>query len=86
MATAPVLDRIFDPLSDVLTLESAERLVAWHADEETQRRIDELGEKCNEGELTPAEREEYDAYVQAIDFIGILQAKARVVSQRNGSE
>jgi hypothetical protein len=60
--------------------------VAWHADEETQRRIDELGEKCNEGELTPAEREEYDAYVQAIDFIGILQAKARVVSQRNGSE
>jgi hypothetical protein len=86
MATASVLDRIFDPLSDVLTLESAKRLAAWRADEQTQHRIDELGEKCNEGELTQAEREEYDAYVQAIDFIGILQAKARAVLRRNGSK
>ena len=84
MATAPVLNRIFDPLSDVLTLESARRLVSWRADDETQRRIDELGDKCNEGGLSAAEREEYDAYVQAIDFIGILQAKARAILQRDG--
>ena len=63
---------------------SKRRLVAWRADEETQRRLDELGDKCNEGELSTAEREEYEAYVQAIDFIGILQAKARAVLQRNG--
>jgi hypothetical protein len=50
----------------------------------TQRRIDELGEKCNEGQLTDTEREEYDSYVRAIDFISILQAKARAVLQRNG--
>jgi hypothetical protein len=84
MATATVLDRIFEPLGDVLTPESARRLVAWRADEATQRRLDELGDKCNEGELTPAEREEYEAYVRAIDFIAILQAKARAVLERNG--
>jgi hypothetical protein len=84
MATATVLDRIFDPLGDVLTPESARRLVAWRADDETQQRLDELGDKCNEGELTAAEREEYEAYVRAIDFIAILQAKARAVLQRNG--
>jgi hypothetical protein len=84
MATATVLDRIFEPLGEVLTLESARRLVAWRADEATQRRLDELGDKCNEGQLTAVEREEYEAYVRAIDFIAILQAKARAVLGRNG--
>jgi hypothetical protein len=84
MATATVLDRIFEPLGDVLTPESAQRLVAWRADEATQRRIDEFGDKCNEGQLTEGEREEYEAYVRAIDFIAIFQAKARAVLERNG--
>lgn len=84
MAMATVLDRIFDPLGDVLTPESARRLAAWHADDETQRRLDELGEKSNEGALTAIERDEDEAYVRAIDFIGILQAKARAVLQRDG--
>jgi hypothetical protein len=84
MGNTTVLDRIFDPITDVLTPESAQRLVAWRADEPTQRRLDELGDKCNEGELTAAERDEYETYVRAIDFIGILQAKARAVLERNG--
>jgi hypothetical protein len=85
MATATLLDRIFDPFGAVLTPESAQRIANWRADEETERRLDELGDKCNEGALTTAEREEYEAYVQAIDFIGILQAKARGVLARNGA-
>jgi hypothetical protein len=84
MGTATVLDRIFDPISEVLTPESAQRLVAWRADEPTQLRLDELGDKCNEGALTAAERDEYETYVRAIDFIGILQAKARALLARNG--
>jgi hypothetical protein len=84
MATATLLDRIFDPIEDALTPESARRLVAWRADEATQQRLDELADKCNEGELSEAEREEYETYVRAIDFIAILQAKACLVLQRNG--
>jgi hypothetical protein len=83
MSTATVLDRIFDPLSDVFTPETARRLAAWRADDETQRRLDELGDKSNEGDLNATEREEYETYVRAIDFIGILQAKARSVLQRH---
>jgi hypothetical protein len=85
MATASPLDRIFDPLNEVLTPESARRLLTWRADEQTQRRLDELGDKCNEGQLTEAEHEEYETYVRAIDFIGILQAKADGVLKRNGA-
>jgi hypothetical protein len=42
-----------------------------------QARIDKLARKCNEGKLTDAERSEYETYVYVIDFIAILQAKAR---------
>ena len=84
MVVASVLDRIFDPLRNVLTPESAQRLADWKADDEIQRRLDELGDKANEGALTLAEREEYEAYVRAIDFISILQAKARAVLRHGG--
>ena len=43
----------------------------------SQAHIDELAEKCNEGQLTNAEQAEYRDIVEAIDFISILQAKAR---------
>jgi hypothetical protein len=85
MSTATLLDRIFDPLADALTVESARRVADWRADDETQHRLDELGQKANEGALSPAERQEYDTYIRVIDFIGILQAKARAVLQRTGA-
>ena len=33
--------------------------------------------KANEGQLSPSERDEYAAYVRAIDLVSILQSKAR---------
>jgi glutamyl-tRNA reductase len=44
---------------------------------ELQQRIEELACKANEGELTEAERAEYQGYVRANEFVAILQAKAR---------
>ena len=79
---APVLDRIFDPLSQILTPEVARKLVKFRFDSAAQKRIDKLARKCNEGELTSLERREYETYVQAIDFISILQAKARAFLKR----
>jgi hypothetical protein len=67
-----------------MPLEFAKELVELRADPETQARIDELAEKCNEGLLTEVEREEYEDYVQATHLIGILQRKARRVLA-NGS-
>lgn len=72
--TASVLGELLDP---VITAEIAQRIVQLEADDATQSRLDELGEKANEGLLTPSERSEYEAYVTAIDVVGILQAKAR---------
>lgn len=72
-----LLDRFLDPIGRCLTQEVARRIVDLRADEAMQARIDELAEKCNEGQLTEAEHQEYDTYVRAIDFVTVLQLKAR---------
>jgi hypothetical protein len=71
------LDRLLASFSACLTPAAAKRIAAFRADAVTQARVAELAEKCNEGELTPGERREYESYVRAIDFISIMQAKAR---------
>lgn len=82
MSTASYLDRLFDPLQEVLDAKSARAILGWRADAILQARLDELADKSTEGTLTGQEREEYESYVRAIDFIGILQAKARQVVKR----
>ncbi len=54
-------------------------LLGLQADAETQVRLEELADKSTDGTLTEAERDEYQAYVSAIDFVTVLQAKARAM-------
>jgi hypothetical protein len=79
------LDRLLEPVTDILTPEVAQGIADMHADPQLQARLDELATKSNEGQLTEAERQEYQDYVDAIDFIGIFQAKARAVLTRPAS-
>ena len=77
-----VLDRFLDPVTDCLTPAVAERIVGVQVDLQTQTRLDDLAEKANRGELTEEEREEYTEYVEGMDLVGILKAKARKVLER----
>ena len=79
---APVLDRLLDPVGRILTPEVARKLVNLRCDSTVQARIDKLARKCNEGALTDPERREYETYVYALDFLAILQAKARALLKR----
>lgn len=77
-----VLEEMLEPVSRCFGLETARALVGMQVSERVQARVEALAEKCNEGRLSPDERAEYEAYVQASTLIGILQAKARrVVAQ-----
>ncbi len=62
-----------------MTPELAQKIAALRASPKVQARIDELADKCNEGELTPEETAEYTSYVDAIDLITVLQVQARDV-------
>ena len=77
MGTTTYLDRFLDPVVDAFTPELAERLLAVRADDALQARVEVLRRKANLGTLTPAEDAEYKDFVEAVDVISILQAKAR---------
>jgi hypothetical protein len=82
---ASVLDRMLDPLSRCLDAESAKRILEVGVDPVVQIRVNLLAERANEGLLTPEERAEYEAYINADDFISILKMKAERYLGLNGS-
>ncbi len=71
------LDRLVEPVVQTFTPEVAQALIRLRADPELQARIDELAEKCNEGQLTAEERAEYETSIRFANYLAILQAKAR---------
>jgi len=72
-----VLDLMIDPVVRCFDAESARRLLDVRIDPAVQERVAALAAKANEGVLTEAERAEYEACVNADDFISILKLKAR---------
>ncbi len=78
-AASAALQRILDPVGRCLTPDVARTLLGLRADTETQARLEELADKSTEGALTDAEREEYRACVSAMDFLAVLQSKARAM-------
>jgi hypothetical protein len=79
-----LLDSILEPVTDVLNDKAAQKLLDLKADRKTQARVSKLADKCNEGQLTPDERREYEMYLMANHIVAILKAKARVRLARKG--
>jgi hypothetical protein len=79
-----VLDGLLDPLSRCLDAESARRVVEFRVAPQVQERIDLLAERANEGLLSEDERAEYEALINAADFISILKLKAQRSLKSNG--
>jgi hypothetical protein len=77
VASTSYLDRLLDPLTDVFTPDVSSAILRLRADSELEAHIAELRRKANEGELTAAEDAEYKDFVEAVDLISIIQAKAR---------
>jgi hypothetical protein len=82
--TSTTLDRLVEPVVKTFTPEVARALVRLRADAQLQARMDELAEKCNEGQLTPEEREEYETSVRFANYLAIIQAKARRLLRASG--
>ena len=65
-------------MSRCLDAESARRIVDLQVEPPVQERMDILAESANEGTLSDNERSEYEALVNAADFISILKLKAQL--------
>ena len=77
--SSSILAQLLEPLEECMTLELAQKIADLRATPDLQARIDELADKCNEGELTPEEAAEYDSFVDVIDLISVLKTQARDV-------
>ncbi len=77
MAAVSYLDRLLEPLTEAFTPKMASVLLELRADAEIEAHIGELRQKANAGVLTPTEDSEYKDFVEAVDLISIMQAKAR---------
>lgn len=86
MATAPdLLSTYLEPIAQGLTTGQAEKILAIKPSSDLQQRVSELGDKASAGTLTPAERAEYEYYIDVDDVIGVLKAKARHLLGRQAS-
>ena len=74
---ANYLERLLDPLTGALTPDSACALLNLRAAPDVEARVEELRGKANEGTLTAAGEAEYKDFVEAIEVVSIVQAKAR---------
>ena len=86
MSTVSYLDRFLEPLTEAFTPELARKLVELRANPQLQSHIEQLREKANEGTLTGEEEAEYKDFVEAVDVISIIQAKARRFLAQHATE
>jgi hypothetical protein len=73
------MDEVLEPVVRCFTPDVARQIASLRASSSLQARLDELAGKANEGELTDDERQQYEAYVEALDLVAILQAMARKI-------
>jgi hypothetical protein len=77
-----VLDQIVEPVARSLNADAAQALLGIRANKAPAKRMALLARKCDEGELTPKERLEYETNMLASEFLALLQAKARALLVR----
>lgn len=82
-----LLDRLLEPVGAALNEEAARKILRLKADAPTKARVARLAKKCNEGELAPEERREYEAYILADHLVAVLKAQARIrLAEKGRSE
>ena len=81
---ATVLSRALEMRGGELPPEGARFILGLAIGEEDQERMLELLAKQQRGEITSAEREDLDSYVEADNVLSILRAQAILALQRAG--
>lgn len=77
MITNSYLDRLLEPVAEAFTPEVARALVDVRIDPQTEAHIEVLRRKAEQDSITPEEDAEYKDFVDAVDVLSIIQAKAR---------
>jgi hypothetical protein len=71
------LDKLFDSVGECLTVATASTLTNLSLPESLQQQLDDWADRNSLGQLGNDERSQYEAMLRALNFIAVLQAKAR---------
>ena len=77
---------MLQPVTEAMPLKFARKLVSLRADDDMMTQVEILREKASRGSLSAEEEAEYQEFVEAVDVISILQAKARKILAAHASE
>jgi hypothetical protein len=77
VASPPLLESLANSVAACLDASSLSAIANLELDSSAKNRLDELAEKSNEGTLTSEERAEYESFIEASEFIGLAQLRAR---------
>jgi len=77
MIDTALLDELLDPFAQCLDAESTRRVLEFGIAPAVQEKVALLAERANEGLASESELAEYEALINAADFIAILKLKAR---------
>jgi len=77
MTTATALHQLFDSVGNCLSLEAASKLQKLRVTDELQSNLDSWATQNSEGGLHAEDRQPYEATLRALNFVAVLQAKAR---------
>ena len=82
MATpeAIAFERGIRPVLQIVLPDKLDAILRFRPSTELQARIEELADKSTEGELSDAERAEFEGYVRANKFVAVLQRQARQIA------
>ena len=76
---APSLaDTMLDLAADGFDAPTLNALAKLRLSPKLAARVDALAAKANQGELTPRERAEYQAYIKTSELLGLIQLRARI--------
>ena len=76
-STPSLADKVLDLASACFDAPTLDALAKLRLSPKLAARVDRLAEKANEGELTPRERAEYQAYIRTSELLGLIQLRAR---------
>ncbi|MCI0358283.1 MAG: hypothetical protein L0211_07355 [Planctomycetaceae bacterium] len=73
-----ILSRVIDPDSPTFSVDASRAIIALGFDKADLARMNSLAESGRQGQLSPEENAELEAYLLVGRFLALIQAKARV--------
>lgn len=83
MTIATALDEIFNSVGSCLSVEAASKLRDLRISEALQSQLDSWAVKNSEGKLGNEERQQYESILRTLNFVAVLQAKARKIAEQS---